>query len=200
MKLVSVGEPEPAARTAPGAEGAPTAGVRTRQLACFARLSDAETFGRQALGEPHRRGLERAGAVAAVQDGAVWRQGFMDCHRPDALRILDWPPAAQRLTAITEPLFGVGTPRSRRAGPRLRQWLWSEGPRRVLAVLAGWERHQPAIGADAAYRRERQAQLTSPTWRPLRQQGWPVGSGSAESAPKTVMPARMKRAGMRLRA
>lgn len=193
MKLVSVGEPEPAASPAPAAEGAPAVGVRTRQLSYFARLSDAETFGRQALGELHRRGLERAGAVAAVQDGAVWLQGFMDFHRPDALRILDWPHAAQRLTAIAEQLFGVNTPRSRRVGARLRQWLWSEGPRRVLAVLAGWERHQPAIGADVAYLRERQAQLTYPAFR---QQGWPVGSGPAESAHKTVMQARMKRAGM----
>jgi hypothetical protein len=193
MKLVSVGEPEPAARAAPGAEGDPAAGVRTRQLSYFARLSDAETFGRQALGELHRRGLERAGAVAAVQDGAVWLQGFMDFHRPDALRILDWPHAAQRLTAIAEQLFGVNTPRSRQAGARLRQWLWSEGPRRVLAVLACWERHQPAIGEDVAYLRERQAQLTYPAFR---QQGWPVGSGATESAHKTVMQARMKRAGM----
>jgi hypothetical protein len=106
MKLVSVGEPEPESRAG---EGPLAAGVRLRQLSYFARVSDAETFGRQALGELHRRGLERARAVAAVQDGAVWLQGFMDFHRPDALRILDWPHAAQRLTAIAEPLFGVGT-------------------------------------------------------------------------------------------
>jgi hypothetical protein len=189
MKLVSVGEPE----LVMSPSGEPAAGVRTRQLSYFARLSDAETFGRQALGELHRRGLERAVAVAAVQDGAVWLQGFMDFHRPDALRILDWPHAAQRLTAMAEQLFGVGTPRSRRAGTRLRHWLWSDGPGRVLAVLAGWERHQPAIGEDVAYLRERQAQLAYPAFR---QQGWPVGSGATESAHKTVMQARMKRAGM----
>jgi hypothetical protein len=193
MKLVSVGEPEPAASPAPGAEGDPAAGVRMRHLSYFARLDDAETFGRQALGELHRRGLETAGAVAAVQDGAVWLQGFMDFHRPDALRILDWPHAAQRLTSVAEQLFGVDTPRARRTADRLRHWLWREGPRRVLAVLAGWERHQPAIGADVAYLRERQAQLAYPAFR---QQGWPVGSGPAESAHKTVMQARMKRAGM----
>ncbi len=190
MKLVSVGEPEPESRAG---EGPLAAGVRLRQLSYFARVSDAETFGRQALGELQRRGLERARAVAAVQDGAVWLQGFMDFHRPGALRILDWPHAAQRLTAIAEPLFGVGTPRSRRAGARLRHWLWTEGPRRVLAVLAYWERHQPAVGEDVAYLRERQVQLAYPAFR---QQGWPVGSGPAESAHKTVMPARMKRAGM----
>ena len=112
VKLVSVGEPVPEA-----------AGVRTGHLSYFARLSDAETFGRQALGELHRRGLERAGEVAAVQDGALWLQGFLDFHRPDARRILDWPHAAQRLTAITEQLFGVATARSQRVADRLRGWL-----------------------------------------------------------------------------
>jgi hypothetical protein len=185
MKLLSVGEPT--------AEGDPAGDVRTQQLSYFARLSDAETFGRQALGELHRRGVERAVAVAAVQDGAVWLQGFVDFHRPDALRILDWPHAAQRLSAIAEQLFGEATPRSRRVSARLRHWLWTQGPARVLAVLACWARTHPVIGEHVAYLRERQAQLQYPTFR---QRGWPVGSGPAESAHKTVMQARMKRAGM----
>jgi hypothetical protein len=196
MKLVSIGEPEQDSRPAEAteaAEAARTAGVRTRHLSYFARGDDAETFGRQALGELHRRGLETAGAVAAVQDGAVWLQGFVDCHRPDALRIVDWPHAAQRLTAMAEQVFGVDTPRARRVADRLRHWLWREGPYRVLAVLSCWERHHPALGADRAYLRERQAHMQYPVFR---EHGWPVGSGPAESAHKSVMQARLKRAGM----
>jgi hypothetical protein len=41
--------------------------------------------------------------------------------------------------------------------------------------------------------RERQAHLHYPIFR---EQGWPVGSGAAESAHKSVMQARLKRAGM----
>lgn len=66
----------------------------------------------QALGEVQRRGVERTGAVAAVQDGAPWLQGFVDYHRPDALRILDWPHAAEHLSAVAEAVFGVQTPRA----------------------------------------------------------------------------------------
>lgn len=190
MKLVSLGEPE--GRGEPAEPEAHSA-VQTGQLSYFARLCDAETFGRQALGELHRRGLETAGEVAAVQDGAPWLQGFMDFHRPDAVRILDWPHAAQRLTAIAEQLFGVATPRSRRAAARLRGWLWREGPPRVLAVLACWQRYAPGVREDVAYLHERQAQLAYPVFR---EHGWPVGSGAAESAHKTVMQARLKRAGM----
>jgi hypothetical protein len=150
MKLVRIGEPEQDARPAKAAEGSPPAGGRTRHLSYFARIDDAEVFGRQALGERPRRGLETAGAgaVAAVQDGAVWLHGCVDLHRPDALRLLDWPHAAQRLTAMAEPVFGVDTPRARRAADRLRHWWWSQGPCRVLAVLSCWERHHPALGTD----------------------------------------------------
>lgn len=183
VKLVSVGVPAVA----------PAAG-RTQQMPYFARLADAETFGRQALGELHRRGLEAAGAVAAVQDGAPWLQGFVDLYRPDALRILDWPHAAEHLRALAEALFGVGTPRAQRVGERLRRWLWEEGPDRVLAILASWERARPELGSAVAYFRERRAQLAYPTFRAA---GWPVGSGATESGHKQVMQARMKRAGMR---
>jgi hypothetical protein len=189
MKLVTLGEPSH--RRSADETGPP--GGRTEHLSYFARLSDAEKFGRQALVELHRRGLETAGVVAAVQDGAVWLQGFVDFHRPDALRILDWPHAAQRLTTLAEQVFGVQTPRSQRVAVRLRGWLWREGPTRVLAVLDGWQRHTPTIAGDVAYLRERQAQLDYPTFRA---QGWPVGSGATESGHKTVMQARLKRAGM----
>ncbi len=67
--------------------------VHTRHLSYFSRLADADTFDRLALVETHRRGVENAGQVAAVLDGAEWLQGFADWHRPDALRILDFPHA-----------------------------------------------------------------------------------------------------------
>jgi hypothetical protein len=56
-------------------------------------LADAATFGRMALVETHRRGTETARTVCAVSNGAAWIQGFVDLHRPDAVRILDFPHA-----------------------------------------------------------------------------------------------------------
>jgi hypothetical protein len=199
VKLLSVGVP-PAPGTlaeALDADSVDRAVPALQQVSYFARLADAETFGRQALGEVHGRGVEAATAVAAVQDGAPWLQGFVDLHRPDALRILDWPHAAQHLTAVAEAVFGAQTPRAGRGAERLRRWLWAEGPPRVLAVLAGWERaypDRPAVATAVAYFRDRRAQLAYPAFRAA---GWPVGSGATESGHKQVMQARMKRAGMR---
>jgi hypothetical protein len=63
--------------------------ICTQHLSYFSRLCDAASFEEAALVETHRRGLERATAVCAVQDGAEWLQGMVDSHRADAVRILD---------------------------------------------------------------------------------------------------------------
>jgi hypothetical protein len=63
--------------------------VCTQHLSYVSRLCDAASFEEAALVETHRRGLERAAEVCAVQDGAEWLQGLVDYHRADAVRILD---------------------------------------------------------------------------------------------------------------
>ena len=69
-------------------------------LSYFSRLTDSNSFQRLALVETHRRGIETAGQVAAVADGAPWIQTFVDFHRPDAVRILDFPHAAEYVSLI----------------------------------------------------------------------------------------------------
>jgi hypothetical protein len=50
--------------------------------------------------ETVRRGVTEAKQVCAVMDGAEWIDGLVDLHRPDALRILDFPHAAQAVGTI----------------------------------------------------------------------------------------------------
>ena len=66
--------------------------VCTQHLSYFSRLCEAASFEEAALVETHRRGLEQATEVCAVQDGAQWLQGLVDYHRADAVRILDAGP------------------------------------------------------------------------------------------------------------
>ena len=67
--------------------------VHTAERSYCARLSAAEPFGRLALVETHRRGTETAQTGCAVSDGAGWIQGVVDFHRPEAIRLLDFPHA-----------------------------------------------------------------------------------------------------------
>jgi len=83
--------------------------VPTHTHSYFSRLADAETFGGLSLGELSHRRLEKAGQVAAVNDGAEWIQGFLDYHCPEAVRILDFPHAAERICQIGDVVLGEGS-------------------------------------------------------------------------------------------
>ena len=108
----------------------------TTALSYFARMADAATFSQLATWETHHRGTTTAGGVAAVLDGAVWHQGVVDLHRPDAVRILDFPHAAQHLSAAAHAVWGEGNPA---AAGRLGGWLGElkrGNPADVLAAVA----------------------------------------------------------------
>lgn len=179
VKTVVVGEPQDR-----GPER------RLQRLSYCSRLTDAATFGRLALAELHGRGVETAGQGAAVTDGAEWLQGFIDLHRPDAIRILDWVHAVERVQRIGEAVVGQQPQTWVEAQ---KQRLWEVGPGPLLAELHGWLEGSPAIREDVAYLEKRTAQMQYPQFR---EQGWPIGSGSVERANKLLVPARLKGAGM----
>jgi hypothetical protein len=170
--------------------------VCMQQVSSFSRLADAERFAEAALVETHRRGLERATEVCAVQDGAEWLQGLVDYHRADAVRILDFAHAAEYVNEIGQVV--------RAAGGRLpAKWLDGvlhrlkhQGPHRVLKHLACLAARYPSptMQEKLAYLQKREAHMQYPTYQAA---GWPIGSGSVESANKVVVEARLKGAGMR---
>src|SRR5579863_3823027 len=82
--------------------------IKVTHLSYFSRMVDAETFENLAEGEIRRRGVRKARSICAVTDGALWLQHFLDLHRPDALRILDFPHAAEYINAIGEALRASG--------------------------------------------------------------------------------------------
>jgi hypothetical protein len=69
--------------------------VQTSALSYFSRLTDSNSFAELATVESHRRGVERAGAIGALVDGAEWCQSFIELHAPQAVRILDFAHAAE---------------------------------------------------------------------------------------------------------
>jgi hypothetical protein len=178
------------------------AAPRATALSYFSRLADAETFRHLARGELHRRGTEAAGTVCAVQDGAEWLQRFVDFCRPDAVRILDFPHAAEHLATAARAVFGAGSAAlSEWLGPRLHE-LKHGDPDRVLAALRALPVGAAADPTGAAtalaetlgYLEKRRPQLAYAVFRAA---GYPIGSGAVESANKLVVEARLKGSGMR---
>lgn len=170
--------------------------VQTRNLSYFSRLTDSATFERLALVETHRRGVENAQAVGFVTDGSDWCQGFADHHRPDAVRILDFPHAGEHLGQVGQAVFGEGKPEAQAwLTDRLHQ-LKHTGPATTLdnvRQLAAARPELTDVPRHLAYLEKREAHLQYPTFQAA---GWPIGDGSVESGNKLVVERRLKGSGM----
>jgi hypothetical protein len=171
--------------------------MQTLKLSYFSRRAQAENFEDLALVETRRRGTEQAREVAAVMDGALWLQGLIDVHCPEAVRILDFPHAAQRLGEIADAARGAGTKLAEDWLSRQLHQLKHEGPSQVLKTLRALRRRHPElekVQENLAYLEKREALMQYPRYQ---QQEWPIGSGMVESAHKQVVQTRLKGAGMR---
>jgi hypothetical protein len=190
VKTLVVGAvaPEPA-----GVTTAAVPDVHLTAISSCSRLADVDQFNAAVLSELHRRGVETAGQVATVSDGAEWIQGFIDLHCPQALRILDFAHAAEHVAQIGQ---AVAPDDPSWLAPRLHR-LKHEGPAPVLANLqdhvAALAQPPPEVSEALAYLNKRMPLMQYPAFAAA---GWPIGSGSVESANKLVVEARLKGAGM----
>jgi hypothetical protein len=178
--------------------------VHTSELSYFSRLAEAEEFERLALVETHRRGTETAHQVCAVTDGAEWEQGFIDSHREDAVRILDFSHAAEYVAAAGQAVLGEGTPLFQAWLKDTLHELKHGQPEKVLQTLrdmqaevsergSGDEAAVETIQKSLTYLEKRRDHMDYSRFQAL---GYPIGSGSVESANKLVVEARLKGAGM----
>jgi hypothetical protein len=180
-----------------GARGEP----RTTDLSYFSRLTDAVEFTELARVEVHRRGTDTAGTVCAVADGAEWLQGFVDCMRPDAIRILDFPHAAEHLSRAAQAAFGPGTAEASEWLGRQLHELKHGNPDTVLEAVRTLETQGAPCPNEAEevccgvlnYLEKRREQVA---YAQFQAQGFPIGSGAIESANKLLVEARLKGSGM----
>ncbi len=170
--------------------------IHVGKLSYFSRLADAVTFTNLAEVEMRRRKIREAKEVCAVMDGADWLQFFTDKHRPDAVRILDFPHAAEHITKLLEALEQAGM----RFPPQMLQQclhvLKHRGSRPLLRManrLGSDLAQRKGVYEHLDYLRKREALMQ---YREFHSLGWPIGSGMVESANKNVVEARLKGAGM----
>lgn len=173
---------------------------QTGQLSYLSRIGEADRFAELATGELHRRGTFSAETVVAVADGAVWCQQFYAYHLPDAIRILDFPHAAEHLSRVAHACFGPG-PEGQDWAKTQRDRLLAGDAEAVCQAVSELPATQAPNPAEASvvrrqvegYLRERLPQLA---YADFLAAGYPIGSGVVESANKRVVEARLKGAGM----
>lgn len=179
-----------------------TAGHAGR-LSYVSRVQEADRFAELATAELHRRGTFAAETVVAVADGAAWCQQFYAYHLPDAIRILDFPHAAEHLSRAAHACFGPG-PDADDWGRTQRAQLLGGAADAVCQALSELPVTQAANPVEAyqvmrqveRYLRERRSQVA---YADFLAAGYPIGSGVVESANKLVVEGRLKGAGMHWR-
>lgn len=161
-----------------------------------AGLWDVKTFTPYYWAEAYRRGVERAKTTLCINDGAawIWNMAFQ-CfsHR---VEILDWWHAAQRLwdialarLATQEAALWVQARQAEMAASQLRPLL-----RQVRLLFPRTQPLPKAVREAVVYLFHNRRRMN---YAAYRQAGFPIGSGTIESACKSVVQARMKLAGMR---
>jgi hypothetical protein len=193
IKTMVVGEVEEKKRYS---KQRPHQEVKLSSISYFSRMTDSETFTELILGELERRGFFNADLVAAIQDGAEWIQSLLEALRTDILRILDFYHAGQYLSDIAQLLNQAGTQLPVKWWEEQLHELKHQGPEKVLEeVLQLLQDHSHVEDLDKKvnYLQKRKEMMQYPQFRAS---GWPIGSGSVESANVGVVQARLKGVGM----
>lgn len=173
------------------------AGERREPASYAAGLEPAAAFGARLALEAQRRGLEGAGVVAVLGDGAAWIWQLAAEHFPHAIQIVDWFHASERVWELGRALFGEET---------VATTTWVEHQLGRLAqgqahTLAGEWQALSCHGEAAAVRDAQVTYFTNQASRMAydryRAAGWDIGSGMVEGACKHLIGAREKGPGMR---
>lgn len=163
-----------------------------------AGLWDADEFSKHQWAEAWRRGIEKAKRVVSVNDGARWIWALVrTCYAP-CVEIIDWWHAVEHLWEIVHLLFADDDPEAKVWADTLKTLLWNGQFSSLFREMrAKWPRGKDlpkellrAIGY-FYHNRHRM------DYAAFRAAGLPVGSGTVESACKTVVQERLCQAGMR---
>ncbi len=190
VRTLAIGEPQEKRNAQQERE------IHVGKLSYFSRLADASSFIDLAEVEMRRRQVREAKQVCAVTDGADWCQSLTERYRPDAVRILDFPHAAEHVSLLLEGFEKGNVLFPAQMLQRCLHILKHRGPRPLLRLA---DRHvrlsaqQEGESCHLGYLRKREALMQYPQFQ---HQGWPLGSGMVESANKNVVEARLKGTGM----
>jgi hypothetical protein len=174
--------------------------VRLTRHSYRAGLWEAKEFAKQQWAEGCQRGLERAKQIVSVNDGAVWIWLIVQMCWAPCVEILDWWHLVEKLWDVAPVWFGQEEAASIRWVESQKSQLWNRGARQVIRAIRTLcprgtplpDKVRTTVGYIFNHRRRMHYQQ-------FREAGYPIGSGTVESACKLVMQERMKQAGMRWR-
>ena len=166
------------------------AGGKAKAQSYVAEAGPMEQAGVRLYEEALRRGIDPAeDLVVCLGDGAPANWSQFGLHFPKRVEVLDWYHALEHLWAAAKDRWGEDRARVESWVEARQQELWEGGVEAVLTALRTGEATSEIHYFETNRHRMRYAEF--------RAKGYPIGSGTVESACKRVIGARLKQAGMR---
>ena len=162
-----------------------------------AHLGGPEIFGQLLWAEAKARRWSRAIETVVLGDGAPWIWNQAGDHFYDSVQIVDWYHAKAHLAQAANLIHGEGTPAAHQWLKDQETILFEGHAERVADCLIGLAKGQRTVSAElrgqAGYFRDNQRRMQ---YLERREEGFPIGSGLAESGCKQFR-ARFTGPGMR---
>jgi hypothetical protein len=172
--------------------------VRLSRHSYRSGLWEAKDFAKQQWAEGCRRGLERSKKLVSVNDGAVWIWLIVQMCWTPCVEILDWWHLVEKLWEVAAVCFSQDQAATTGWVEGQKENLWQRGGRPVIrAIRQLCPRGQPLPEKVRQVVHYLFTHRNRIHYHQFRQAGYPIGSGTVESAGKVVMQERMKQAGMR---
>lgn len=161
--------------------------VKLERHSYQATLGGADDVARQRYVKGLRRGLPDCARVTSVNDGAAWIERITRANFPDAVQIVDWAHAAQRVHRAAERAWPQQADTAKAWAETQLDALWAGGTQAVAEAIRGLPQAEAAeLAGYFANNAERMR------YAEFRAQGLPIGSGVVESGCKTVIQRRLK--------
>ena len=171
-------------------------GVTLSQHSYQAGLWDADTMALHQYAEGLRRGLEHSARLSSVNDAAEWIERITQLNFSRAVQIVDWTHASEHVWGVGKAVFGEGPPETQTWVSTQLDALWTGAVQTVITTLdtleVPAESGKEAVRQAGVYFRNQESRMHYADYRAA---GYPIGSGTVESAANTVVHHRMRRPG-----
>lgn len=157
-------------------------------------------FGKKLYVLALRRGLKTAQELIFLGDGSKWIWNIAKYHFPEAVQIVDWYHAEERLWKVARAVYGEGSSTMKKwVKERLTQLMNGK----VESVIASLSDLSELSSSNDDVVDEIQSNITYFTnnkermrYNQYKAKGYQIGSGTVESACKHIVSQRLKQAGM----
>jgi hypothetical protein len=171
--------------------------LRALDIHYYTSLQEATAFGKLVWATGLHHHVDQARELVFVCDAAAWIWKIIEHYFPEAVQIVDWYHACQRLYAVADALVGCTEQERISWIEQVKGLLWEgdvDTVLRILRALSQKHHHCEIIQDAITYYKNNQKRMD---YAHFRKMGYFIGSGSVESACKQIVSLRLKRAGAR---